>query len=147
MRIISLFFICLLLFVLVSCTSVPQGVALTLEQFNSENPYACTVDNTQYVIKNKILYHVDDRGRAYIDIPDGNYIQKADKSGWTFKKTLMKDTSAYTRLKDAVILGETAWKTPVNCELVEQVPKNFAIFLVTHKTVAFKYVDMINQTD
>lgn len=143
-------YLCLLLIVsfvfLIGCTAAPQGIALTPEQFNSKDPYACTVDDIQYIIKNKVMYHLDDRGRAYVDIPDGNYIQKSDKTGWTFKRTLTKDSSAYVRLKDAMLLGETAWKTAVDCEPVEQVPENFAIFLVTHRFVAFKYINQdINQ--
>ena len=114
---------------------------ITEAQLNSEGMFNCTLDNTTYTFKSKVFYHLDNKNRAHIDIKDGSYIQKEDKTGWTFKRTVQQNTSFYRHLEEDVIKGTTAWKTPVQCVVVGRIPENFVRFLVTHPFVAYKYLN------
>lgn len=114
---------------------------LTAEQFASqERSYSCTVDDVEYFVYRKLMYHLDDKGRAHITIKDGSYIQKDDKTGWTFKRALNPESAFYRHLEQAILTGKTDWDSPAVCKTIEKIPENFAVFVVNHPFVFQKYV-------
>ena len=132
-------------FAVIGCSQeevVIESQPLTGEQFDSQDSFLCTFDDIDYIIKNKVAYHLDDQERAHIDIPHGSYLQKEDKTGWIFKKNMNQDVSFYlNHISPAILSGKTQWDTPVVCSSIEQIPENFVKFLVTHPFVSQKYVD------
>jgi hypothetical protein len=121
---------------------VDEPRPLTVEEFKSTDPFTCTMDDIEYFVKNKIAYHLDDQERAHIKIPNGNYIQKEDKTGWTFKKSLNKESSFYyNHIEPGFLGGTTGWGTPVVCGPAEQLPENFVKFLLSHPQVHSLYLD------
>ena len=138
--------VCFLMGVLGGCTPPQEEVVvsqpLTLTQFNAVKiGYSCTFDDVEYFIYNKIAFNLDDKERAHINIKDGSYIQKEDKSGWTFKRWLNQDTTSFYRhIEETVLQGETEWGSPVVCKDIEKIPETFAIFLTRHSRVRNLYV-------
>lgn len=114
---------------------------LTAEQFASqEESYSCTVDDVEYFVYRKLMYNLDDKGRARITIKDGSYIQKDDKTGWTFKRALNPESAFYRHLEQAILTGKTDWDSLAVCKTIEKIPENFAVFVVNHPFVFQKYV-------
>ncbi len=100
--------------------------------FEEDTAIGCGIEGITHYVKKDIIYHMDDKGRSYVDIVAGTYIWKEDQSGWTFTPYMNRESSYYNTTMTSIESGITTWGAEVECTEANNIPVGFSVFFETH---------------
>ncbi len=100
--------------------------------YQREEPgIGCGIDGITHYVKKGLIYHADNQGRSYIEIPKGTYIQVPLTTSWKFYASA-GENEYYNTTITAIQKGNTTWGSSVVCSPARVMPTAFERFFETH---------------
>lgn len=92
----------------------------------------CSFNNQSHYVMNNLLYYEDNLTRPYIAVSYGTFRLQNDGDGWTYIRSINKESSYYTNRMIEYEQGVTESGNLITCETTTVIPDMFKEFLKTH---------------